>query len=108
MRLEDNHILSVLAVLISPKKLLLLHSFVHFFLSCRTIKSECTVPLRNSSCVDDASGSPRCFHALKRVRNNQSNGMAQRNVRGDVETRELKSASGTSNVSFCVFSKRSM
>ncbi len=38
----------------------------------------------------------RASHALKNVSNNQSNGMAQRNVRGDVETRELKSASGTS------------
>ncbi len=29
--------------------------------------------------------------------------MTKRHGRGDVETRELKSASGTSNVSFCVF-----
>ncbi len=39
---------------------------------------------------------------------NQSNGMTKRHGRGDVETRELKSASGTSNVSFCVFSKHSV
>ncbi len=38
----------------------------------------------------------------------QSNGMAKRHGRGYVETRELKSAFGSSNVSFCVFSKHSV
>ncbi len=52
-------------------------------------------------------GTPLCSHTLKHV-SNQSNGMAKRHGRGDVETRELKSGSGMSNGSFCVFSKRSV
>ncbi len=52
----------------------------------------------------NALGMPLCSHALKHVCN-QSNGMAEHQGRGDIETRELKSESGTCNVSFCVFSK---
>ncbi len=66
-----------------------------------------SILLRNSSCVVDALGTTLCSHALKHVCN-QSNGMAKRHGWGDVETRELKSTSRTSNDSFCVFSKHSV